>query len=190
MLYWYVQNFSKKTTDNNGHKSIFECNLKASINKSIFTYWLIFYPDSILSVHKWLIHKISMWYLWEAVLVVATEFILLNDLFANALFLLSNTQTGIKSIIHDSIALFSLKTFYHGGIRTRIFCSRGGCDVHAARAYVYFVSGKQGCRLWPCSKLCTVQNWTTASTGTDREIVFFNCVSFTYTKILFLVKCI
>jgi hypothetical protein len=42
-------------------------------------------------------------------------------------FLFSTHKTvPVKSIIYDSIALFSLKTLYPGGIRTRVFCSWGG----------------------------------------------------------------
>jgi hypothetical protein len=40
------------------------------------------------------------------------------------LFLFFNTQTvHIKSVLHNSSAMFSLKTIYSGGIRTRVFCS-------------------------------------------------------------------
>jgi hypothetical protein len=37
-----------------------------------------------------------------------------------------------KSIVHNSIDMFSLKTLYPDGIRTRVFCPIGGCDVHCA----------------------------------------------------------
>jgi hypothetical protein len=47
------------------------------------------------------------------------------------LFLLFNTQTmHIESRIHYSIEMFSLKTLYLGGIRTRVFW--GGCVVHCS----------------------------------------------------------
>jgi hypothetical protein len=50
------------------------------------------------------------------------------------LFLFINTQaTHIKSIIHNSMSVFSLKTSYPGGIRTRVFCSGGECDVHCSK---------------------------------------------------------
>jgi hypothetical protein len=43
------------------------------------------------------------------------------------------TQTKhIKSVAHSSIAMFSLKTLYAGGTRTRFFCYWGGCNVHCA----------------------------------------------------------
>jgi hypothetical protein len=43
-----------------------------------------------------------------------------------------NTQTRyFGSMKHGSIATYVfLKTVYPGGIRTRVFCSLGGCDVH------------------------------------------------------------
>jgi hypothetical protein len=34
-----------------------------------------------------------------------------------------------KSMKHNRISLISLKTLYHGGVRTRVFCSQGGFDV-------------------------------------------------------------
>jgi hypothetical protein len=40
----------------------------------------------------------------------------------------------IKSIKHISIAMFTLRTLNPGVIRTRVFCSWGGCDVHIAKA--------------------------------------------------------
>jgi hypothetical protein len=44
-----------------------------------------------------------------------------------------NTQTiQSKSVIHNSIALFPLKTFYPGGNRTRVCSSSGGCHVYCA----------------------------------------------------------
>jgi hypothetical protein len=44
-----------------------------------------------------------------------------------------NAQTiHIKSIIHNRIAMISLKTFYPGGIRTQVFCFFGGYDIHCA----------------------------------------------------------
>jgi hypothetical protein len=38
----------------------------------------------------------------------------------------------IKSIKHNGIPIISLKTLYTGGIRTRVFWSWRGCDVHCA----------------------------------------------------------
>jgi hypothetical protein len=38
----------------------------------------------------------------------------------------------ILSVIHNSIAMISLKNVFHGGIRTLVFSSWGGCDVHCA----------------------------------------------------------
>jgi hypothetical protein len=35
-------------------------------------------------------------------------------------------------ILPNSMAMFSLKTLYPGGIRTRVFCPWGGCDVNCA----------------------------------------------------------
>jgi hypothetical protein len=44
-----------------------------------------------------------------------------------------NTQCMyIKLITHNSIVMFSQKILHPGGIRTRVFCSWGGCDVHCA----------------------------------------------------------
>jgi hypothetical protein len=44
-----------------------------------------------------------------------------------------NTLTMyLKSILHNTIAMFSQKTSYPCGIRTRVFCSWGECDVHCA----------------------------------------------------------
>jgi hypothetical protein len=49
------------------------------------------------------------------------------------LFLFLNTQTmHIKSIVHNNIAMNSYKILHPGGIRTRVFCSRGECDVDCA----------------------------------------------------------
>jgi hypothetical protein len=39
----------------------------------------------------------------------------------------------IKSITHDIVAMFTSKSIYPGGIRTRLFCWWGGCDVHCAK---------------------------------------------------------
>jgi hypothetical protein len=39
----------------------------------------------------------------------------------------------INSIVRNSIEIISQKTLYHGGIRKRVFCSWGGCDVHKCR---------------------------------------------------------
>jgi hypothetical protein len=48
-------------------------------------------------------------------------------------------KMNTKSIIHNTIAmatepqrLLFLKTLYPGGTRTRVFCSRGKCDVDCA----------------------------------------------------------
>jgi hypothetical protein len=50
---------------------------------------------------------------------------------AMILFIFFNTQTmHNKSKTHSSIAMFSLKTLYPGGIRTRVCCLRGFCDAH------------------------------------------------------------
>jgi hypothetical protein len=41
-----------------------------------------------------------------------------------------NTQTmHIKPTVNNCIAMLSHKTLHPGGIRTRVFCSWGGCDV-------------------------------------------------------------
>jgi hypothetical protein len=49
------------------------------------------------------------------------------------------TQTIlILWITHNSFALFSLKTLYPGGIRTRVFCSWSGCDVYCAMLPEFF----------------------------------------------------
>jgi hypothetical protein len=46
-----------------------------------------------------------------------------------------NTQTvHIKSMKHNSITILSIKTLYPSGIRTQVFCSWGGCNVHCATA--------------------------------------------------------
>jgi hypothetical protein len=50
------------------------------------------------------------------------------------LFLFSNTQTmHIKTIVHYSIAMASLKSLYPGGIQNRVTCFSGKCDVHCAK---------------------------------------------------------
>jgi hypothetical protein len=58
-------------------------------------------------------------------------FMYLKYFFPVPLFLFFNTQTvPIKSMIPNTISVHVvLKTLHPGGIRTRIFCSRGGCDV-------------------------------------------------------------
>jgi hypothetical protein len=48
-------------------------------------------------------------------------------------FLPVNTQTThIKSIKHNSVAKYALKTLYPGGIRTQALCFWGECDVDCA----------------------------------------------------------
>jgi hypothetical protein len=54
---------------------------------------------------------------------------------ANAFIPQVRTQTmHINSIVQNGIVLIFLKTFYPGGIRTRIFCSWGGRVVHLAKS--------------------------------------------------------
>jgi hypothetical protein len=49
------------------------------------------------------------------------------------LFPFFNTQSmHIKSIIHNSIVVYSWKSLFPDGIRTRVFCSWGGCNGHSA----------------------------------------------------------
>jgi hypothetical protein len=43
-----------------------------------------------------------------------------------------NSQILSQCYVYNSIAKFSQKTSYPGGIRTWVFCSWSGCDVHCA----------------------------------------------------------
>jgi hypothetical protein len=51
-----------------------------------------------------------------------------------------NTQTMHIKIIHNSIARISLKTIIPDGIRTRFFCSLGGCDKPLI---IFFTEGRE-----------------------------------------------
>jgi hypothetical protein len=48
------------------------------------------------------------------------------------LYLFQNTNNAYSSIMNNSNATLSLKTLHPGGIWTRVFYSRGRCDVHCA----------------------------------------------------------
>jgi hypothetical protein len=95
------------------------------------------------------------------------------------LFLFFNTQTmHIKSIVHNTIALTSFKTLHPGRIRTRVFCSWGGCNVDCATQpgqYVY------------STYLHSEWNWEKKYAGTkrDRSVCYASALKQFFSVIVF-----
>jgi hypothetical protein len=64
-----------------------------------------------------------------------TDIVFFVNIFVDHAFIyhLNTLAMHTKSSTHNGIVMFPLKHYmYHGGIRSRVFCSCGGCDVHCA----------------------------------------------------------